>query len=161
LLFSCLSSARPPEVRCMRKLLCWMALLLAPAAARADFVVVGPGQVPVGAGDEAFNLIAVDLNAPSTLGPGAYQASQFNYQFTDFAGFQTPGSITPVLLTGGGTTFTPVAVGDAVTFSGATGFLSTTFGGSDTFTLGASTTVYAGLYWQASYNGGPELRMPV
>jgi hypothetical protein len=126
-----------------------LTLLLWTSQAEAGFII-GPGQVPVGAGDEAFNLIAVDLNNPAALGAGSYVASQFNYQFTDFSGFQTTGTITPVLLTGGGTVFTPVAVGDTITFNGATGFLSVPFGGADRFSLAAGTTVYAGVYWAAT-----------
>jgi hypothetical protein len=103
----------------------------------------------------------VDLNAPVTLAAGTYVASGFNFQFTDFSGYQTKGTITPILLTGSGTTFTPVAIGDSITYAGATGFLSVTFGGIDTFTLGAGATMYGGLYWEATYDGGPELRMPV
>jgi hypothetical protein len=45
--------------------------------ARAD--TIGPGQVQVGAGDSAFNLLAVDLNKPATLAAGSYLASSFNY----------------------------------------------------------------------------------
>jgi hypothetical protein len=135
-------------------------LLLSVAPASAG-LIVGPGDITATAGDGAFDIIAVDLNSPITLGPGTYKATLFNYQFTDFAGFQTTGTIAPVLLTGSGTLFTPVAVGDTLTYGGATAFTSVAFGGSDSFTLASSTTVYGGLYWEATYSGGPELRMPV
>jgi hypothetical protein len=144
----------------MKILLFCATLLLTASTASASFIV-GPGQTPVTNGDEAFNLLAVDLNDPATLATGNYVATQFNYQFTDFQGFQTTGAITPVLLIGGGVNYTPVAVGDPVAYNGATGFLSVPFGGSDSFTLASGATVYAGLYWNATDNGGPELRMPV
>jgi hypothetical protein len=144
----------------MKTLLFCAALLLTASTASASFIV-GPGQTPVTNGDQAFNLLAVDLNDPTNLGPGNYIATQFNYQFTDFQGYQTTGTITPVLLIGSGTNYTPIAVGDPVAYNGATAFLSTPFGGNDSFTLASGATVYAGLYWNATDNGGPELRMPV
>lgn len=122
---------------------------------------VGPGDVAVTNGDGAFDVIAVDLNKPVMLAPGTYVASQFSYQFTDFAGFQTSGSIAPVLLTGGGTTFASVAVGATIPYAAPTAFDAAPFGGFATFTLTTAATVYPGLYWEATYTGGPELRMPV
>src|SRR5579884_1785340 len=136
-----------------------LALAFAPAT-RAG-LIIGPGQVPVAAGDEAYNLLAVDLNSPVALGPGAYLASRFDYQFTDFAGFDTTGTIVPVLLTGGGTSFTPVAVGAPITYAGPTGFISAPFGGADAFTLAGPTTLYAGLFWDATPPFSREPRMPV
>jgi hypothetical protein len=144
----------------MKTLLYCAAILLTTSTASASFIV-GPGQTPVTNGEEAFNLLAVDLNAPATLGPGNFVATQFNYQFTDFLGFQTTGAVTPVLLIGGGVNYTSVAVGDPIAYNGATGFISTPFGGNDSFTLASGVTVYAGLYWNATDNGGAELRMPV
>jgi hypothetical protein len=43
-------------------------------------------------------------------------------------------------------------------FAGATGFISTPFGGSNAFTLAAATTAYGGLFWDATTAGD---RMPV
>src|SRR5262249_47815531 len=57
--------------------------------------------------------------------------------------------------------FTPVAVGGTIPFAGPTGFLSAPFGGTDTFTLAASATVYGGLYWEATPPFSLEPRMPV
>src|SRR5207244_4209380 len=89
-------------------------------------------------------------------------ASTFNYQFSDFPSYHTVGSITPVLLTGGGSNFTPVAVGDPIAFAGPTGFVSSPFGGADMFTLAGSTTLYGGLYWHVPPPlDGLDDRMPV
>ncbi|MBC7853213.1 MAG: hypothetical protein IAF94_07235 [Pirellulaceae bacterium] len=43
-----------------------------------------------------------------------------------------------------------VAVGDAVTYSGPTAFISTQFGGMDTFTVLATTNLYGGFFWDAN-----------
>jgi hypothetical protein len=137
-------------------------LLLSASPASAGFIV-GPGPVTVTNGDGlSYPLITVDLNAPATLGPGNYVVSQFNYRFSLYNGFETIGDITPIVLTGGGSHFTPVAVGSTITFNGPTAFISTPFGGSDKFTLKTTTTVYGGLYWNApTFTGGPEFRMPI
>ncbi|GEM_PF-3277532 len=135
----------------------WAALW--PAHAVAGFVV-GPGNVAAAASDGAFDIIAVDLNNPLTFAPGSYIASIFNYQFDNF-GFVTTGTITPILLTGGGTNFTPIAVGSTITYNGPTAFVAAGFGGLNAFTLTTSTTVYGGLYWEATSPDGSELRMPV
>jgi hypothetical protein len=123
--------------------------------------IVGPGNVGAGAGDGAFNLIAVDLNNPVTLPAGSYVASLFNYQFTNFSGFDTTGKISPILLTGGGTSFTPIAVGNSINYAGPTAFISVPFGGADAFTLANTTTIYGGLYWDAPGPFSAEPRMPV
>jgi hypothetical protein len=147
----------------MKKLLTLLALLLTDAHVSAGFVL-GPGPVTVTNGDGLSSpLITVDLNAPVTLSAGDYVVSQFNYRFSLYDGFITIGDITPIVFTGNGVDdFTPIAIGDTITYSGPTAFISTPFGGSDTFTLGATTTIYAGLYWTApAYTGGPEYRMPI
>jgi hypothetical protein len=51
-----------------------------------------------------------------------------------------------------GGNYIPVALGSAVDYNGPTSFISTPFGGSDTFILSSTTTVYGGLYWDA----GPD-----
>jgi len=123
-----------------------LAGVLAVAGVNARAAMIGPGPVTTNTQDTAFNLMAVDLSAPATLGPGNYNASLFEYMFTN-ALSPTVGSITPVVLTGGGSSFTPVAVGSPITYTGPTSFISTSFGGSGAFTLGATTTVYGGVYW--------------
>jgi hypothetical protein len=136
----------------------WLLLLITSRASGG--VIIGPGHQSVHASDEAYNLISVDLNNPVTLATGNYVASLFDYQFANF-GFDTTGSITPLLLTGSGTNFTPIAIGDTITYSNPTTFLSAPFGGSDTFALVSSTTVYAGLYWDAKPPFTTEPRMPL
>ena len=146
----------------MKRILFSTILLLSTSHASASFIV-GPGPVSVTNGDGlSYPLITVDLNDPVTLGPGNYVASQFNYQFSLYPGFVTIGDITPIVFTGDGTSnFTPVATGNTITYNGPTGFTSAPFGGSDTFTLTSSTTIYGGLYWTAPAYGGPEYRMPI
>jgi hypothetical protein len=145
----------------MKKLLVCVAVLLATAQESAA-VPIGPGDLnqPGYTHDGAFNLIAVDLTHPVTLGMGIYSAIKFDYQFSDFPSYHLTGSITPILLTGGGTSFTPIAVGSAIPFGGNTSFVSAPFGGISTFTLTSSTTVYAGLYWNTVFDGLDD-RMPV
>jgi len=138
---------------------CLLFLLLGVQPVAAGFVL-GPGQVSTGASDGAFDLIAVDLTKSIILGSGTYDASIFNYGFADF-GFLTNGTVAPLLLTGSGTTYRPVAIGNSISYTGPTAFMSRSFGGSSTFTLSASTEVFAGLYWKATDNSGQELRMPL
>src|SRR5262249_4207848 len=47
--------------------------------APASASVLGPGNVSTTNGDQAFDLIAVDLNSPVSLAAGNYSASQFDY----------------------------------------------------------------------------------
>lgn len=138
-------------------------ILLMPSLALAD-IIIGPGNIDGDWKDSAFNIIAVDLNFPATFGPGNFVATQFNYQFNSTVvgapSAVLTGTITPLLLTGSGTSYTPIAIGDTITYSGPTSFISVPFGGSNSFTLGSSTTVYPGLYWTATEIGQDE-RMPV
>lgn len=144
-----------------------IAVLLAVSHVSAG-VIIGPGDISVTTSDGAsFDLLAVDLNSPANLGAGSYVAALFNYQFSIMPpGSQPLGVITPVLLTGAGTSFTPVAVGDPVSYTGPTAFVSAPFGGTDTFALGIGTTLYGGLFWHATLPpGGPDTwntrRMPI
>jgi len=133
---------------------------LAAAEARAG-LTIGPGETAIDNQDHDFNLMVVDLNNPQVFAAGAYVAGPFNYQFSNILG--TPaGTITPlILISNGGNSYTPVAVGAPVTYGGPTAFISTPFGGSDTFSLSAPTTVYAGLYW-SDPGGSPFTdQMPV
>lgn len=136
---------------------------IAPSLASAGFTI-GTGDVQGFTHDSAYDIIAVDLNNPATFGPGQFIASTFNYQFnTTVIGNPSAGisgSITPILLTGGGTNFTPIAIGNTINYTGPTAFLSVTFGGSSAFTLSAITTVYAGVYW-TDVGSGPDERMPI
>lgn len=137
-----------------------LAGLMALPTAEAAAATVGPGDVAAVEQDTAFNLLVVDFMRGVTFGPGTYVASQFNYQFSDLYGKAT-GTITPIVVAGSvGGGFTPVAVGDGVSFGGATPFQSTAFGGTGAFTLTQETTLYAGVYWD---NDGGAFwdRMPV
>ena len=93
---------------------------------------------------------AVNLTDTVTLPAGTYKASTFDYvakqdgNVTPFLAVVTPG------FTGNGSPtdqFTYIAVGNTQTVSGGitsdTTF-STAFGGSDTFTLSSTTTIYTG-----------------
>jgi hypothetical protein len=138
------------------------------SALNAPVTLIGPGPVIVDAQGTDYQQIDVDLAHSQTLAAGTYVAESFSYQFSLFdsgpgLGFGTPrGSITPLLLTFDGSNYTPVAIGAPVTYAGPTAFISTSFGGSGTFTLAASTTIYAGLYWYdpPGSTPGPD-RMPV
>ena len=111
-------------------------------------VMVGPGDVNIAANDEAASLIVVDLTTSQALSAGNYSASTFNYQFSQFGGNVVGGTVAPFLATFDGSHYNVIAVGDSVSdpIGGAGTFTSATFGGSNTFTLGSTTTVFAGLY---------------
>lgn len=122
----------------------------------------GPGNIEASAADGANDVLAIDLNKPVTLAAGTYRASTFSSQFSTFGpGTPTIGAITPVLLTGSGTTYTPVAVGATTVYTEPTPFGGVPFGGSDVFTLAETTTIYAGMHWKAPHYTGTEYRMPV
>lgn len=127
-----------------------LAALLTLTGAGARAAVIGPGDTTIDANDTAADLLAVDLTNPVTLAAGTHMASLFHYQFSEANG-PIGGTITPVLLTGSAPSFTPVAVGATIPFAGPTAFISAPFGGSDTFTLAASTTVYAGVFWNGDF----------
>ena len=138
----------------MRRLPLFLAALvlyLLAGAARAT-TIVGPGNVTVLTYDTAPNLIVVDLNNPQTLAAGTYTATFFNRQMNFGAG-----SIQPLLLTSTSpTSYVTIALGAAQSSGVTQAFTATTFGGTNAFTLGATTTVYGGIYWAA---GAPA--MPV
>jgi predicted outer membrane repeat protein len=144
-------------------------LTIANRVQQAILPVIGPGQVTIDGQGTDFPQIVVDLANSQALAAGTYAAGSFHYQFSTFDsgglfGTGMPsGTITPLLLTYANGNYTPVAVGAPVTYSADTGFTSTSFGGSDTFTLGASTTIYAGLYWSdpSGIPGTDTDRMPV
>jgi hypothetical protein len=127
------------------------------ACAHAD-VVLGPGNITPDNNDNNYNSVTIQLSNAAALGAGTYTATEFNYQFTNGADGGSSGTVTPLLLVGSGGTYTPVAIGSAVTYSVPTAFVSTAFGPSDTFTLAAAATVYGGLYWD---NSGGDSQMPI
>lgn len=113
-------------------------------------IIVGPGDVNIAANDSAASLIVVDLTTSHAFSAGSYSASTFNYQFSQVGGNVVGGTVAPFLATFDGSHYNVIAVGDSVSDPiGGTGpFTSATFGGSNTFTLGSTTTVFAGLYEQ-------------
>jgi hypothetical protein len=143
-----------------------LCLAVAPAQALADPIIIGPGDVPTASAHAGSgNSINTELVAPVTLGPGTYTATLFNYRFLDAQGLTVIGSITPLVMTVVKPDFSdirPIAIGDPVTFTGTTPFMSAPFGGSDTFTLATTTTVYAGFYWQSpDFTGSLDFRDPI
>src|SRR5262249_14981126 len=127
--------------------------------------IIGPGNVPTNAHAGSGDSINTDLSAPETLGPGTYTASMFNYLFQSASGLNVTGSITPLVMVIVNPDFSdirPIAIGNAVTFTGTTPFMSIPFGGSNTFTLTSTTTVYAGFYWQSpDFTGALDYRDPI
>ena len=81
-----------------------------------------------------------------------HTADFFNYQFEEANPGQPLGvSVQPFLAVANGSDYEVIALGDTVTFVSPTAFISTPFGGSNTFTLGAATTVYAAFFWQGDF----------
>lgn len=121
--------------------------------------IAGPGDVYIDANDSAISLLIVDLTASRTLDAGNYLASTFNYQFSHWGGNGVGGTVAPFLATYDGSHYNVIAVGDSVLdpLGVPTSFRSATFGGSNTFTLGSTTTVFAGLYEQNI----PGYRQPI
>lgn len=121
--------------------------LLHAGQTKAD-TILGPGDVSIAANDEAASLIVVDLTTSQALSAGSYSASTFNYQFSAFGGNAVGGTVAPFLATFDGAHYSVIAVGDTVStpIGGVGAFTSVAFGGSNTFTLGSATTVFAGLY---------------
>ena len=112
------------------------------------FLTVAVSAQDVGAGitipndelDGGGGRINVDTSNPLTLGPGTYTASLFNFD----AG--QSGDVTPFLATlTSGDLYEAIAVGADQTVSGVMTDASVPFGGSATFTLTATTTIYAGI----------------
>jgi fibronectin-binding autotransporter adhesin len=104
-------------------------------------VTIGPGDINETEHDMAGGgFVCVDLVNPATLPAGTYSASAFSYRFAG------AGTIQPFVAVAGGDSYTPVALGDAVTLGGASDWTTSAFGGLDTFTLASDTAVYAGFY---------------
>jgi len=114
-------------------------------------VTLGLGNIASSSNDTAFAQIVVDLNVTQSMPAGNYEATFFNYQITG-----TNGTVTPlVLVSPSANVYTVVAMGSTVTPSGPTSFLSAPFGGSSTFVLSSSTTIYGGFYWNSTAVSNP------
>src|ERR1700719_5222965 len=148
----------------MKKLLPLLVVLVTAAPSSAD-IIIGPGDVSTNAYAGSNDSINTDLSNPFTLGPGTHNASAFNYLFGTSAGnsFTIAGSITPLVMVivQPYTDIRPIAIGDAVPYNGPTPFMSTAFGGTATFTLTSTTTVYAGFYWHSDPNLQGDIRDPI
>ncbi len=115
-------------------------------------VTLGTGDVNATILDGAQGDIVIDLNQPISLPPGTYSATQFNYQW-NVNGPHGSGSVRPLVVTASGTNFTPLAIGATINNNRTvTGFQSSSFAGSNSFTLTAQTTVYAGFAWDGQTN---------
>jgi hypothetical protein len=127
-------------------------------AQTAHAVTLGWGDIIPSNNDSDFDMILIaNGTSAQTLGAGTYQATNFNYQFTEM---QTTigGTVTPLVLTSpAANVYTVIGIGTPVTYSSAGSFTTTTFGGTDTFTLNSATTVYGGFYW----DGSAGLRNPI
>ncbi len=122
----------------------------------AELITIGPGDVSTVVNDHQGDIIAIDLT-PQLVSAGNHTVSTFNYE-SKTINPGLAGTLQPMLATGSGTSFTVIALGDIITYSGDTGgFVSSAFGGSDTFTLASNTNVFAGVYWDEPGGG----RMPV
>ena len=128
--------------------------LLNPNTGRAG-IIIGPGNTAISGHDSNPVTISIDLVAPMTLAAGTYTADSFNYAFIQTSDGALGGTVQPLLLTDSGGQFDPIALGDTVTYSSPTAFGSHPFGGSGTFTLAASETVYAGIYQVNGGNAAP------
>jgi len=143
-----------------RMLFVGVGLLLINSTASAASII-GAGNIGSSVlNDLGPNLIAVDLTNPANLGAGTYSVSTFDYQFV--AG-QTPigGTVQPFLAVGSAPNFTVIALGSTVAFSGQTAFISTAFGGSNSFTLASTQSVFAAVYWNTTPGQVGTQRMPV
>ena len=127
------------------------------SAAQGD--VIGPGNYS-GAGVDTANEMITDWSHPLSLAAGTYNATTFSYDVADGWG-QGAITVQPFLATGTAGTFdtvawsgtvgsyTPILVGNAISFSAnysTAPFADYAFPGSGSFTLDAPTTVYAG-FW--------------
>lgn len=133
-----------------RTLLVTLSLLLSGAAAQA--AIIGAGDITPTFNDTDADIISINRAHSLSLAAGSYQATAFNYQFL-YAAPLTPGlggTVQPLLTTFDGSNYKVIALGSTIPYSGDTGFLSTPFGGSSTFTLNSTTTVYAGFFWDGT-----------
>ena len=127
--------------------------------------IIGPGDIQTERGGGSNNLIVIDLSNPVQLNAGTYKANLFGRQFTDFSNyngesFPTKGDVVPLVIVNTNGSYRPIAIGNTNTYTGPFGFSSTSFGNIDTFSLTSTTTVYAGIYWSAPFDG-VEYRCPV
>lgn len=121
-----------------------LALSAFAGAAAAQSVPVGAGtSINNDATDSAGGRINVDQNVPRTLQPGTYVATLFNFD----AG--VAGDVTPFLAVrpnaANTNAYVAIAVGTPQAIAAPGQNLSLPFGGSATFTLAATTQVFAGI----------------
>ena len=126
---------------------------------------IGSGNIQTQAGGGSNNLIVIDLSNPIALTAGNYKANSFGREFTDFSNFNgesfpTKGDIIPLVAVNINGSYQAIAIGDTNTYAGPFGFSSVAFGNTNSFSLTAPTTVYAGIYWAAPLDG-VEYRCPV
>ena len=110
--------------------------------AHAGFMAsVGPGtSIPHNSLDGTAGRTNVDLSNPVLLQAGDYTATFFNYD----AGLAS--DVQPFVASANGVhSYLVLAAGDVRNLAGASENQTVAFGGSNTFTLGAATTVYAGI----------------
>lgn len=101
----------------------------------------GPGvSIPHNSVDGTPGRTNVDLSNPVLLPAGDYTATFFNYD----SGLAS--DVQPFLASANGVhSYLVLAAGDVWNLPGASENQTVAFGGSNTFTLGAATTVYAGI----------------
>lgn len=134
-----------------------VSLTAAPPAARGDWVA-GHGQLtsgtPLRDGWDQGDVI--DFSNPVSLAPGLYKVTGFSHFVRCDSGETTV--VQPLLATydSGTSKYTPIILGDALTYTNAgdSSWTTTSFSASNLFSLGAPTTVYAGYYWTNDPTGG-------
>jgi hypothetical protein len=134
-----------------RVLSCFAVLLAAlPGRANAAPIVVGPGASSsiYASADGGGGRTNIDLNAVQTLGPGVYRADIFDVTTT------TSGKVIPFLAQFNGPSAAPgnnsdlfqvLAFGNSDAVGTGVNTSAFAFGGSNTFTLATTTTIYAGV----------------
>jgi hypothetical protein len=139
--------------------------LIAVTASMAEATTLGWGDRTVGNNDSDADMIIVSTGASTqTLTAGTYQATNFNFQFTE-AQTTIGGSVRPLILISPSTNvYNVIAMGSVIPYSAPTSFGTVAFGGTNTFTLAATTQVFGGFYWDGSsgqrnpigFNGGGD-----
>jgi hypothetical protein len=131
---------------------------LAAGAVPAGASIIGPGNNTPTNNDNAGSLTIVDTVNSQSLGAGLYVANQFNYAFVNTGGPTLTGDVQPFLAVADPAnlgSYEVVAVGASVPYSVVESYASHPFGGgtSADFSLGTTTTVYAGFYWDGDNSG--------
>ncbi len=118
----------------------------------SEAVQLGTGDVQATILDGARGDIVIDLNQPIMLPAGTYTASDFSYEW-NVNGPHGFGTVQPLLVTGSGTSYSPLAIGaEQSNDTTLTGFVTTDFGGLNRFVLAEPTTVYAAFAWDGQPN---------